>query len=131
MIWCFGESRLSIKGVVFDGLSTGVIATVFWMALNTILNSLAEEAWVSMAFAFILGMLIGIVFYRKYRKTWEVLLIAFISVLTVTTASWIINYYYMLSTIEITSFIINFLLNTAYLTVLAIWGSIISIGLST
>jgi len=122
---------LSIKGVVFDGLSTGVIATVFWMALNTILNSLAEEAWVSMAFAFILGMLIGIVFYRKYRKTWEVLLIAFISVLTVTTASWIINYYYMLSTIEITSFIINFLLNTAYLTVLAIWGSIISIGLST
>ena len=122
---------MSIKGVVLDGLSTGVIATVFWMALNTILNSLAEEAWVSMAFTFLLGMLIGIVFYRKYRKTLEVLLIAFISVLTVTTASWIINYYYMISTIEITSFIINFLLNIVCLTVLAILGSIISIGLST
>jgi len=121
---------MSIKGVVLDGLSTGVIATVFWMALNTILNSLAEEAWVSMAFTFLLGMLIGIVFYQKYRKTLEVLLIAFISVLTVTATSWIIILP-LISTIEITSFIINFLLNIACLTVLAILGSIISIGLST
>jgi len=113
-----------LKGVILVGVLIGIIATGFWTALNMILAPSAEVAtWLSGAFTFILGMLIGILFHQK-----TVLLIDFISVLTYTAISWTIYYYDIISTIEITNFITNFLLTIAYLTALAILGSITSIA---
>jgi len=113
-----------LKEVILVGVLIGIIATGFWTALNMILTPSAEvAAWLSGAFTFILGMLIGILFYQK-----TMLLIDFISVLTSTAISWTIYYYDIISTIEITSFITDFLLTIAYLTALAILGSITSIA---
>ena len=111
-----------LKGVFLVGIIAGIIATGVWLCLGTILNLPAEVTpWLSGAFVIALGMIIGIIFPKI-----TAFLIDIISVLILTTTTWLIYYYDTLSTID-TAFITNLMLSTACFIILAILGTIASI----